>query len=271
MRYAVYRILYGEDFIQESINSITGYVDKIFIFWTNKVLGEVTQCEYKTEIIKFPSKFDNVISKIKELKNPKVILIEDYVKNNMGQFTHLVNDYILPAYKKPDTIIFIEPDHVFHERQIIKAIQEFSDGNWPKHHASTEMVELWKTPGYRIERLQPHYGSVFWDFRNLNKCPKTQRHANQTQNIPRMNAIVHNFGFCVSDENMFWKHMTALGFSQIIGDSPPREEWYDEVWLAWTPEMKSLEISKRFPYMIPRAVPYDVLKLPRAIRERFKL
>lgn len=103
MRYACYRVLYGEDFIEESVRSIYNHVDKIFVFWTNKVLGGATWCLYKGQKIEFPEKFDNVIERLKKLQKSgfeNLILIEDYVENNMNQFTHLVNDIVLPKYIK---------------------------------------------------------------------------------------------------------------------------------------------------------------------------
>ena len=52
--YAIYRCYYGEDFIQESIRSITDYVDKIFVFVDNTPWGSADECVYKGETIKFP-------------------------------------------------------------------------------------------------------------------------------------------------------------------------------------------------------------------------
>ena len=68
MLYAVYRCLYGEGFIQESINSITDYVDKIFVFWDDTAWGNIDHCMYKGQRVDFPKKFDNIVEKIKELK-----------------------------------------------------------------------------------------------------------------------------------------------------------------------------------------------------------
>ena len=72
MRYAIYRCLYGEDFVQESIKSIEPYVDKIFVFWTNKAWGNATECTYKGRLVRFPEKFDNIVEKVQLLNNSKI-------------------------------------------------------------------------------------------------------------------------------------------------------------------------------------------------------
>ena len=281
MNYAVYRILYGEDFIQESIKSIEPHMDKIFVFWTNKVLGHTTSCMYKGQKIRFPSKFDTVVKKIKDLKSKKVILVNDYVVNNDNQFTHLVNDIILPNYEKPDFILFIEPDHVFHENQIGASLEEFKGlvrSRPDLVHASTSYHELWKTPYYEAISHPRRYrlGSIWWDMRNLKTVPKTHKHAQ----IPKpstppdfLQSYVHDFGFCVSPQTMYWKHMTAIGFSQKIEDTPPKESWYEDVWLNWHPDtcQGNLHMSVDYEYLIPKAEPYDVSKLPKLIKERYKI
>ncbi len=123
--YAVYRCLYGEDFVQESIMSINDAVDKIFVFWDNTPWGDVTECVYKGQTVKFPKKFDKVVEKIKELNNPKIELIYDHQDTADNQLTHFVNDIILPKYEKPSIILSLKVDHVFRSDQIKKAIEEF--------------------------------------------------------------------------------------------------------------------------------------------------
>lgn len=65
LTYAIYRVLYGEDFLFDSIISILDYVDKIFIFWDDKPWAGVKEAHYKSQLIPLPSKIDNVVGKIK--------------------------------------------------------------------------------------------------------------------------------------------------------------------------------------------------------------
>jgi hypothetical protein len=271
MIYAVYRCLYGEDFIQESINSITDYVDKIFIFWDDKPWASADHCTYKGQRIDFPKKFDNILDKIKELNNDKVILIHDHVENNKNQFTHLVNDRILPNYEKPDEIMVIEVDHVFTKEQIEKSLDTFRSSGLQQ--CDTRQVEVWKDFKHRvpadIPEREKRIGVVFWNLKELDKLPPTGRQANCRGRV-RIPTYAYNLGFAVSTEVMYWKHLTAIGFSQKIGDTPPNEDWYEDKWLSWDYENNNsnLEISKDYEHYIPRVEEYDWENLPKSIKDK---
>lgn len=272
--YVVYRCLYGEDFVQESINSIEKYADKIFVFWTNKCWGNVSDCIYKNKKVIFQPKYDSVVEKIKELKNPKIIMIEQTKEMNPSSvpwnlYTTIINNYILPNYERPDIIIIPEVDHVFRNDQAEIALTEFINRNLSC--AKTRQIELWRTPLYRIAERLTRVGVVFWNLNNVNKLPRTGGNG-EVKNIMEINCYVHNFGFAISEKVMFWKHMTAIGFSSTIGDSLPNEDWLDK-WLMWSfaNNNSDLEISKGYEHTIPMAFPYNPKELPELIKERYDL
>lgn len=267
MIYAVYRCLYGEDFVQESIKSIDPYVDRIFIFWDDTPWGNITSCNYKGVEVQFPTKFDNILGKILELNNPKIKLIYNHVENNENQFTELINDYILEYFRKPDLFIIPEVDHVFRKDQLEKALDIIDASD--QENFSTFPIELWKEPRYRIPQRR-RLCTVFWKMKNLEDIHPTHRQADSClKPINLIDAYTHNFGFCFNPQTMYWKHLTALGFSQKIGDSPPNPDWYDK-WLNWTPETTNLEISLGSESNIPFAYGYDVNELPELIKEKYK-
>ncbi len=75
---------------------------------------------------------------------------------------------------------------------------------------------------------------------------------------------------------MLWKHLTAMAFSNEIGDCPPDPNWYEEQWLKWNPKTNNcnLEIAMGLGYKIPMVVPYEAELLPetaRAVRIRVSL
>ena len=271
MIYAVYRGLYGEDFIQASIRSIEPYVDKIFVFFDTIPWGNVESVFYQGEWKRFPIpyKFDNYCEKIQELKSPKVILQWDHVENNLGQFTHLVNDLILPFHEKPEILIFMEPDYVWRSDQILWALQEFRASGMKV--ATSLQVEMWKDLKYCLPP-RTRLASMFWKMEGLDKLPETGRHADPLMEfVNRLTAKVHNLGFSASVDTMYIKHLLALGFSQKIGDSPPNEDWYEEKWLKWDFFLnnRNLEISKGYEHLIPFAIAYDPIThgpLPEVLR-----
>ena len=269
MRYVLYRCLYGEDFIQESIKSIRDHVDRVFIFWTDKAWGNTDRATYKGEEILFPKKFDNIIDKIKELDDPKVELVYAHTDSPFNQFTYFVNEILLKNYDKPDTLIIPEVDHVFREDQIVKALNDFESGGY--ECATTRQVELWKTPKFRIPNRPSRCGTNFWNLSKLSSLPPTGTQGN-ISGIPVLDVDVHNFGFCASSKVMRWKHLTALAFSKVVGDSPPNENWLDkwEVWSEYN-QSKNLEVSLGCESNIPHALPYNTLELPSLVIEKYKL
>lgn len=266
-RVAVYRVLYGEDFIQESIRSILPHVNKVFVVKAEKPWGNTDGVNYKGQWVPWPEKFDDTREKIQAM-NESVEIIDDYWPTPKGQLTHIVNDLILPRYK-PNTVVFIEPDHVFSDEQAKNAFQ-----SWELYsgvQASTRQIEHWKNPLWMVPE-RPNRTSVV--FHRIFGHPMGETGFNgASEGIFRLNAFVNNLGFCISKKNMYWKHLTALAFGKIIGDSPPNEDWYEKKWLTWNPvtNNKNLEISLGYEWTIPMAVNCDVSLIPDSIKSKFKL
>jgi hypothetical protein len=254
MIYAIYRGLYGEDFVEASVNSITDAVDHIFFCLDYLPWGDVDGYEDRVRGL--------------AISNPKVSILYDHAFNNISQFTRLVNERILPYCKKPDTIMVIESDQVFRADQFRWALAEFHESG--ADCAMTRQVEVWKGFKHAVPERPNRTGVVFWDMRSRDGLPPTMRQAEPAVSglrVCRTKAFVHNLGFAISPELMFWKHMIALGMSQKIGDSRPNEMWYENVWLPWTPEMRNLEISLGHETDIPIVFPYPEEELPEEIRK----
>jgi 2-polyprenyl-3-methyl-5-hydroxy-6-metoxy-1,4-benzoquinol methylase len=275
MRYAIYRCLYGEDFIQQSIKSIDDYVDKIFVFWDDTPWANATGVKWKGNYVVFPKKFDNILDKIRALKNPKIILKRDHQFNNNNQFTHFVNNLILPNYERPDEIMVPEVDHIWRRDQLESAIQSFKESG--ATHAATSQHELWRTYEFKVPRNR--FGTVFWNMNKVKKLPKTGRQANAPGGI-QLGEFNHNFGFCISREVMYWKHLTALAFSRGIGDAVPNPNWYERKWLTWDfkKNNKDVEISLGREHRIPRIERYKDkvpeimwLEMPDYMRRRMNI
>jgi Tfp pilus assembly protein PilF len=264
--YAVYKCFFGEDFIQESVKSIRDYVDKIFIFWDDKPRGNITECIYKGETIKFPKKFDTVLDKIKESNDPKIELIYDHQDSDENYLTHFVNDIILPKYQKPSMILFLEADHVFHSDQIENALDEFREQDYL--FATTETIELWKDFNYRLPERTDKVGAVFCNMNRLSKMPMTLKHGGIAV-MPRLSAYVHSFSYAVSEKSMYWRHLLSIAISRKFGGSVPFEDWYEEKWLKWDYETnnENLDISEQ--QKIPWALPYNAEGLPEVIQKKY--
>lgn len=258
--HAVYRCLYGEDFVQASIRSIDEAVERIFVFWDDTAWGDCDHAIYKGERVDFPkppATFDRVVERIKALNNPKVTLIYDHQKNNINQFTHFTNDILIPQYGKPDMYMVIEIDHVFRQDQLHQAVAQAER----RVHSSTRQIEIWKGLQHRVPERVDRPGVIFWNMSGLNGLPYTGRQADAPGRVV-LDAYVHNMGFAVSPHVMFWKHMTAIAFSSLINDSLPSQSWLEDKWMNWTPETRDLEISEGCGHHIPCVVPYPEPQLP---------
>lgn len=265
---AVYRVLYGEDFIQESIRSILPHVDRVFVVKAEQPWGNTRGVVYKGVWVPWPAEFDKTRAKLREMNEPKVKVIDDYWPTPKGQLTHIVNDLILPRCR-PATVVFIEPDHVFTEEEARKTFESWA--SYSGEQATTRQVELWKTPEFCIPE-RPNRTSVVFH-RILGRPMGPTGFNGASEGIYRLPGRVHNLGFCISPSVMYWKHLTALAFSKIVGDSPPNEAWYEEKWLAWDlrKNNSNLEISLGYEWAIPFAQPYETDLLPASIKGRYNL
>lgn len=265
---AIYRVLYGDDFIQESIRSILPHVDQVYVVKAEKPWGNTDGVTYKGQWVSWPEKFDDTRDKVLALGEPRVEIIDDYWPTPKGQLTHIVNDLVLPRVKPLD-VVFIEPDHVFSEEQARRAFDAWDNSTFAQ--ATTRQIEHWKTPLFQVPERSNRTSVVF---HHLMGQPMGETGFNgASEGIPRLPAHVNNFGFCISEKNMYWKHLTALAFSKIVGDSPPNEDWYEQKWLNWHPETnnRNLEISLGYEWTIPKAVPCDASLIPESIKLRYEI
>jgi tetratricopeptide (TPR) repeat protein len=266
--YAIYRCLYGEDFVQESIKSIAGYVDKIFVFWDDAPPGNVTGCIYRGETVTFPKKFDDVVGKVRSLDNPRIEIIYAHQDTADNYLTRLVNNIILPDHEKPAILISLEADHVFRDDQIRKAIDDFIEKDCV--FATTNLIEVWKGLNHRLPERPNKVGAVFCNMTKMDKMPATLKHGGVLV-MPKLSAFAHSFSFAVSEKLMFWKHLLSIGAAQKLGGSIPSEDWYEEKWLKWDFESnnENLEIPEQGKEEQPlSAIPYDFNELPELIKAK---
>jgi hypothetical protein len=232
MKYAIYRIHYGLDFLGKSIESVIDQVDQIFVFWSK-------QPWYK-ECKNLPPLNENVLEFCK--KYDKVIVIEKEFDLPDNQFK-LMYDDVVSKYPKPDQVLMIEPDMVW-DKEELKKIWKLND-----KEISFSQIEFWKNEQWYIKRDRP--GPTLW-----NVAPKkTVKGTWETKNT-HSTIKCKNYGFCLSPEVMKYKHEVAMQSSKYYRDSSPSKEWYEDKWLNWTPETEDLEISEKHKHYIKKAYPY---------------
>jgi len=275
LKIALYRMYYGADWLRASVESVLSWADKVFIFYTDQPWGN-TVIPYKGEMLTIPVEpIDKAVSEVLDLQNDYPNIVRryyDHVPDPMNQFTHLVNDRIDETV---DEVMIIEVDQVWCEDRLAQAIEGWERRDGTQISLLIPQIEIWRPPGVEEFWMVPHRpnrtGIVMWDLRSTGgKMPPTKRQgeplSKSWQSFLGGDCLsVHNMGFAISQEAMFVKHLAAIGFSKKIGDSQPNEDWFEEKWLNWTPETTNLEISKGFEHHIPKVVPYDLRRLPKAV------
>ena len=232
MRYALYRIHYGLDFLGQSIESIENDVDKIFVFWSKQPWYK--KCENLPPINENVKEFCE--------KYSKVTVFEREYDLPLNQFKKMY-DEICSYYPRPDQVLMMEPDMVWGDE--IKDIWQLTDDE-----ISFNQIEFWKNEEWHIKRDRP--GPTLW-----NVAPsKTMKGCWASKNKTHSTIKCFNYGFCLSPEVMKYKHEVAIQSSKYYGDSQPSVEWYEKKWLNWTPETEDLEISEAHRHFIKKAYPY---------------
>ena len=233
MRYAIYRIHYGLDFLGKSIESVIDQVDKVFVFWSK-------QPWYK-KCKNLPPLDENVLEFCK--KYDKVIVIEKEFDLPENQFKKMY-DHVVSEYSNPDKVLMMEPDMVWKKSELKKAL-ELTDPE-----ISFNQIEFWKNEHYYIKRNRP--GPTLY-----NQAPGVTKKGCWVDKKKFHSDIkCYNYGFCLSKEVMKYKHELAIQSSKYYKDSQPSADWYEKKWLNWTPETEDLEISEAHRHYIKKAEPY---------------
>ena len=235
MRYALYRIHYGLDFLGKSIESIERHVDKIFIFWSKEPWYK--KCE------NLPPLNENVSEFCKKYK--KVTVFEREFEKPINQYK-LMYDEIVKYYPHPKQILMMEPDMVWGDD--IEKIWTI-----PDDEISFKQIEFWKNEEWYIKTQQQRPGPTLW-----NTSPK-ETLKGTFLDIKRVHPSYqcYNYGFCLSPEVMKYKHEVAIQSSKYYSDSIPSKEWYEDKWLNWTPETRDIEIAEKHKHKIKQAWPYQ--------------
>ena len=266
MKWAIYRIHYGTDFIKFSINSIINEVDKIFIFYSNEPWIKSNEIFYKNKKIPFPSNPENLKDYlVKNFKNNNKIILNNFECNTpLNQYGLLFKKAIDISNAKPKTVLFMEPDMLFAKNQLYILNLELSLRFW-LDSLTTRQIELWKynilnkdNYAYRIPIRKRRAGPVLWKVKNT----EIKTHFSGLYDKKNFSLLIKslNLGFCLNKNSMLYKHLLTLSFSKVIGDSRTIENWFEDKWLNWNKNTKDLDPSIGNEKSIPNAYKYKIQK-----------
>ena len=268
MNIAIYRIHYGLDFLDASIKSIREHVDRIYIFYSNRAWVNKPTVNYLGETMAMLEPPENVLAHLE--KKYKFDLKVKYANHECStpknQFANLYEEAVSLEGCNPASVLFIEPDMIFTGHHIKDLYKTMRYANIDC--LSSNQVEIWRLHENNIYRIpyRNRLGATLW---NTRKNPDIKTHFG-TYDLEKQNVLDecfnYNLAFCFNARTMLYKHLTAIQFSEEIGDSIPSQSWYRDKWLAWTPETTDLEIAERWKHLIHEAVidnsvPYEIRNL----------
>lgn len=277
---AVYRLLYGSDFIAESISSVYDACDAVLCFVGRKPFGGRDSVEYFGREVFFPHDIDGVADTIRAWcvehdQAGKVRIIEnpyDAVLEN--QLASLVDEFILPHYDCSH-VLQVEFDEVWRADMIRGLAETAAMSDADELLATSDL--FWRAPWFVSRRDNPYA-----IMRRITDACRIAGTIGPTGNAlmsarndlkrERVEAHPHNFGYASSTRTMFWKHLTGLSFSRDLRmDSVPREEWFEDVWRVWnweTNRRTDLCPSIGYPDAFAPAEHYPPEQLPASIQHR---
>jgi len=273
----IYRLLYGCDFIADSIASVYDACEAVLCFVGRRPFGGRDRVRYFGHEVYFPHDIDGVRKEIERWKARhdhagKVRVIDnplDHVLNN--QVGQLVDRYVLPDYACTH-VLQVEGDEVWRPDALAAVLEAMESCDADELLASNEL--FWRSPRfasrrenpYAVARRVPASGGI---------GPTGHALMSARDDLVRLRppgVVVHNFGYASSARTMFYKHLAALSFSRDLGlDSAPREDWFESVWLAWnwwSNRREDLCPSAGYPRAFAPAREYPIDDLPASIGRR---
>ena len=249
----VYRILYGTDFLERSMRSVYDGADKIFVGYSSEPWSRPVNFPNIRDIEQSPP---DVIEKYFDLLEGKIGSSNHQYNTPKGEFNLLYKKALDLFYLKnepPTLTIFMEPDMVWAPGVFKNFVKEAKNHT----HLFAPQIELWKNQKYRIRRIHDQTRLGPASYKNIPEF-RLGAYALDPKNQIISQHGCYNYGYCLNEKTMKYKHLAALNFSAKIKDSIPTKTWYEEKWLNWTPETINLEPGERHTEHIPKAEPYDM-------------
>jgi len=237
---AIYRLLYGSDFIAQSIESVYDHVDHVLCFVTREAFGGRRVIRYFGRDVYLPHDIDGVADTIRAWADEydydsKVEIIDNpFGARLLGQVSSMLNEIVLPRFDLTH-VLFVECDEVWHPDHLDGLLELARVSDADEFMAHTCHL-FWKSPRFVSTRTNPY--AVLRALKGRGRIGETAHALSERdQSLKRARdprVVVHNFGYAGSERTMFWKHLTGLSFSRDMRlDSPPREEWFEDVWRPW--------------------------------------
>lgn len=252
MRFAAHILNFNQDrWILQNIKMIGPYVDRIYVSYGNKpwAYNKKARAEWVNpadpELLKQSEHYD----KIKVLRGNWPI-------------QHQQRNVCVDLANKEgfDYLFAIDADEFYHDEDLKEAI------GYVGHHPDcdcyrTHWIMFWKDFDHVISHKKKRIvvnGPQF--LINLKRGNRFRYKRMVTgENCVRLKTVCYHMTYVLTDEECWMKINTWGAFKRI-----KPKEWYNNVWLQWTPEMRNLHLyrPKEWGCAIKRPLEY---KLPKVL------
>lgn len=245
---AFYRILYGQDFLADSIRSVLAHpaVSQVVLFMARKPFGGAEHVNYFGRRVYFPERIDNVRDVADTMAREYFLNYGTYqhseqthpalrlrlVESPFGEILpgqgRVMLEWIKERYPAATHAMMVEPDEVWRRDCLDRLLATAGD----QVECGAHVRLYWRSPRFMTRRTEP-----ITVLRRLDvPVQDTGFHLSSGMPIhPEGGVEVHNYGYAASARTVFWKHLCALSFSRDKGiDSAPRENWFENDWLPWS-------------------------------------
>lgn len=197
-------ILYGSEYLEKAIKSVSDVVDEHLILYTNRPsyghAGNLSNPDSKQDILNICNKFNHVI-------------FHEVNVNGEGNHRKLAFNYA--NQNNYDIVLAVDYDEIWDTNMARKAINMAYEGNSYQYGvAGTQWVTFWKS-------LNEYVTDGFYPIRLFNLRNKIG-----TQEILHDNNIwIYHMGYCISDELMEYK-LSCHGHKSEIPRDWINNKWY---------------------------------------------
>lgn len=252
---AQYKLFFGDEWLEASVDSIAKYMYKILfvisdVAWGDDIENPKIKGDDLTPIIeKLQAKYPGKIIVYKGSWNTQLGHVQaglDYIKQNIPDATHC---------------LYVDGDEIYREDQLQKLLNLARKIKTYKSAIRINYNTYFKSIYYKVDPIK--YPTALALFPILEWV--------QYRNARNVNAKINDVydifyehpGYVRFDNEKMWSKIEAHRETEpIIGD------WYNDVWLNWTPEMKNFHPTN--PDFWEASIPVKECDLPSGMVEAYK-
>lgn len=249
---AQYKLFFGDDWLEVSVDSIAPYVHKILfvvseVAWGDNIENPSTQGDDLTPIFdKLQEKYPSKIVIIKGKWNKQIPHVEaglDYIKKHIPEATHC---------------LYIDGDEIYTKTQIEELLELIKKWKYFNSAIRLNYYTYFKSIYYRIDPINYALCLTLFPIRPWVHY-RNERNVN-AKIIERPDMFFEHPAYVRKDDEKMRNKIEAHKETE-----PIYKNWYHDVWLKWTPEMKNFhpthpDIWESVVKVDPKELPVKMVK-----------